>query len=384
MANLQETNQWEAGVYQLETTDPVEGGAEGIDNLQAKQLANRTAWLKAQLTLLTSANELLTKLKTVDGSGSGLNADMLDGKHASAFLLASAYTANDILTKLKTVDGSASGLDADKLDGKHASDFLLASAYTASDILTKLKTVDGSASGLDADKLDGKHASDFLLASAYTANDILTKLKTVDGAGTGLDADTVDGIQGTRISLLDALAKRTATLRLANMVKLQGETLDGSSRDMLFIDDSDQANIGATAIPLRLRGSEASPKYNGSDIFHGGEIVSMLTKMGQVGGTAGSDFIKIPFEDAGVKKKLIIQWGTIASLPANTATTYTLPTTFPTTCLNAQVTPVLTSRHSSGQVGAFLQSKSVSSITIRHDDYSSNKDIGAHYIAIGY
>lgn len=36
---------------------------------------------------------------------------------------ASAYTANDVLTKIKTVDGSGSGLDADLLDGKHASDF---------------------------------------------------------------------------------------------------------------------------------------------------------------------------------------------------------------------------------------------------------------------
>ena len=35
-------------------------------------------------------------------------------------LLASAYTATDVLTKLKTVDGSGSGLDADLLDGFHA------------------------------------------------------------------------------------------------------------------------------------------------------------------------------------------------------------------------------------------------------------------------
>ena len=38
-------------------------------------------------------------------------------------LLASAYTASDVLTKLKTVDGSGSGLDADLLDGKHGSYF---------------------------------------------------------------------------------------------------------------------------------------------------------------------------------------------------------------------------------------------------------------------
>lgn len=49
MANLPESNEWPEGVYQLETSDPVLGGPEGIDNLQAKQLASRTKWLRAQL-----------------------------------------------------------------------------------------------------------------------------------------------------------------------------------------------------------------------------------------------------------------------------------------------------------------------------------------------
>ena len=46
MTNIIESNTWEAGIYQLETTDPVQGGADGIDNLQAKQLGNRTTFLK--------------------------------------------------------------------------------------------------------------------------------------------------------------------------------------------------------------------------------------------------------------------------------------------------------------------------------------------------
>jgi hypothetical protein len=45
MPNLPESSQWEAGVYQIELTDPVQGGANGIANLQAKQLANRTKFL---------------------------------------------------------------------------------------------------------------------------------------------------------------------------------------------------------------------------------------------------------------------------------------------------------------------------------------------------
>lgn len=50
MADLPEVNEWPEGIYQLETSDPVLGGPEGIDNRQAKQLANRTKWLKDQLS----------------------------------------------------------------------------------------------------------------------------------------------------------------------------------------------------------------------------------------------------------------------------------------------------------------------------------------------
>lgn len=49
MASLQESVEWTVGIYQLETSDPVLGGPEGIDNLQAKQLANRTKWLRERL-----------------------------------------------------------------------------------------------------------------------------------------------------------------------------------------------------------------------------------------------------------------------------------------------------------------------------------------------
>ncbi|MFD2645147.1 glycine-rich domain-containing protein [Pseudomonas japonica] len=49
MASLPEQYDWAPGIYQLETSDPVLGGPEGIDNLQAKQLASRTQWLKNQL-----------------------------------------------------------------------------------------------------------------------------------------------------------------------------------------------------------------------------------------------------------------------------------------------------------------------------------------------
>lgn len=64
--------------------------------------------------------------------------------------------AADLLATLLTVDGAGSGLDADKLDGQEGSYYLPASSYTAADVLTKLLTVDGAGSGIDADRLEGK------------------------------------------------------------------------------------------------------------------------------------------------------------------------------------------------------------------------------------
>lgn len=46
MANLPESSTFPSGIYQIELTDPVVGGVDGVSNAQAKQLANRTRWLK--------------------------------------------------------------------------------------------------------------------------------------------------------------------------------------------------------------------------------------------------------------------------------------------------------------------------------------------------
>lgn len=54
MANLTEVVQFDAGVYQLETTDPVQGGENGVSNAPLKNLANRTAYLKKHIDDLES------------------------------------------------------------------------------------------------------------------------------------------------------------------------------------------------------------------------------------------------------------------------------------------------------------------------------------------
>lgn len=54
MANLPENEHFDEGVRQLELTDPVIGGPNGVSNAPLKNLANRTRWLKAQLERLSA------------------------------------------------------------------------------------------------------------------------------------------------------------------------------------------------------------------------------------------------------------------------------------------------------------------------------------------
>lgn len=96
-----------------------------------------------------------------DGSGSGLDADLLDGLNSTAFLQLANFIGSEILSRLVSVDGSGSGLDADLLDGQQGAYYLPAATFSGPETLSRLVTVDGSGSGLDADLLDGYHASSF-------------------------------------------------------------------------------------------------------------------------------------------------------------------------------------------------------------------------------
>ncbi len=96
MAFLSELEQWESGVYQLETTDPVQGGPDGIDNRPHTALANRTLWLKTQVESL--AAQIIA----------GVDASTLQGKSAAqiesdiiAAISAGASSAYDTLIEIQ-------------------------------------------------------------------------------------------------------------------------------------------------------------------------------------------------------------------------------------------------------------------------------------------
>ena len=217
-------------IVQRAGTDTVEGGTSITIKNQYEPLVltndGVSLWNRIGSSTM-AANDLLTLLKTVDGTGSGLDADTLDGISSAGFatsaqgtladaaLPAASYTANDVLTKIKTVDGTGSGLDSDTLDGLHSTSFataaqgaladaaLPAASYTANDVLTKIKTVDGTGSGLDADTIDGLHSTSFATSAQGTlADNALPK-----AGGTMIGSITIP--TGQKITITDAPAAGT-------------------------------------------------------------------------------------------------------------------------------------------------------------------------------
>ena len=69
MANVKLENDWNDGFYQLEATDPVIGGEDGIDNLQAKQLGTNIFYLRRNGIAKWINNITYSKYSLVNSAG---------------------------------------------------------------------------------------------------------------------------------------------------------------------------------------------------------------------------------------------------------------------------------------------------------------------------
>ena len=97
-----------------------------------------------------------------DGSGSTLDADLLDGSHASAF-----------------ADSSHAHSGTDITNGTVADARIASSIARDSEIVPTVLANDGSGSTLDADLLDGYHASAIMSAAGLTQIYALTSSDSV-------------------------------------------------------------------------------------------------------------------------------------------------------------------------------------------------------------
>jgi len=201
------------------------------------------------------------------------------------------YTAADVLTKIKTVDGAGSGLDADTLDGSNSSFFTNASnidsGTLASARLSGTYAINISGS---SDTVDGLEATDLssnnylqtqlgtkLNSSSYTASDVLTKIKTVDGAGSGLDADTLDGLQATNLASNNYVQGRFSSngymqsyvsTEVANLVDSAPSTLDTLNELAAALgDDANFSTTVTTSIGLRATNTYVNSTFTSNNYF---------------------------------------------------------------------------------------------------------------------
>ena len=192
------------------------------------------------------ASDILTELKTVDGAGSGLDADLLDGQQGSYYAVAA--TENSRLA-------NTNAYIATKLDS---------SSYTASDVLTKIKTVDGASSGLDADLLDGQQGSYYAVAAtensrlANTNAYIATKLDS--SSYTTADVRSKAALANTNAYIASVQSdvdanEATERAALANTNSYIATKLDSSS--YTTADVQSKAALANTNAYIATRASEA-------------------------------------------------------------------------------------------------------------------------------
>lgn len=133
-----------------------------------------------------TAQQILQKLKTVDGPGSGLDADLLDGFSSAYYRdLANATGRLNVAQLPEGYEPGGGGTDP----------------VTAQQVLDLLVTVDGAGSNLDADLLDGQSGAYYLDLSNATGqltDDNMPDSYTPGGGagGGGVDAATVTEAQG--------------------------------------------------------------------------------------------------------------------------------------------------------------------------------------------
>ncbi|BBD77253.1 hypothetical protein [Hydrogenophilus thermoluteolus] len=106
MANVTESAVWESGVYRIETTDPILGGENGTANIQAKQLANRTLWLKVRADQVDAAaagyGSLQARLAALQANVEAVGTEMVNMDHTAVMqALSLAHMAHQAIDAMR-------------------------------------------------------------------------------------------------------------------------------------------------------------------------------------------------------------------------------------------------------------------------------------------
>lgn len=172
--------------------------------------------------LNSTPSQLLTKIKTVDGSGSGLDADTLDGKDSSYFSPLNEINIHD-MSDLDTIIAPDDSTKTYRVtyysnseDGRssyNSAFMLIVSTETGASpaglswkyvqtiinmngsITTRYKYLDGA---YDFEDVAWKEWSTII-----TNTNLNYRIKQIDGSGSGIDADLLDGKHATAFAQTD-------------------------------------------------------------------------------------------------------------------------------------------------------------------------------------
>ena len=200
-------------------------------------------------TGVVTATNLLDALKTLDGTGSGLDADLLDGNSAAAFYLAtnpSGYTTNTGTVTSVSGTGTVAGLS---LSGTVTTSGSLTLGGTLS---TPVSTINDSTTvGQNLVKLTNPSAISFLRVNADNTISSLdaSTFRTAIGAGTSSTTGTVTSVSGTGT---------VSGLTLSGTVTTSGDlTLGGT----LSVTASNFASQTANTVLAAPNGTAGTPTF---------------------------------------------------------------------------------------------------------------------------
>jgi len=140
-----------------------------------------------------TAAQVLTKVKTVDGSGSGLDADLLDGQQGSYYA-----SASHVHSYLPLTGGTLTGT-LNSTTGNYTTT-TGANSFTTAHGNIQLGPMNASWAHIYTDR------PAFYLNKEMRVNNNLVWNSGNDGAGSGLDADLLDGQQGSYYASASSLS----------------------------------------------------------------------------------------------------------------------------------------------------------------------------------
>ncbi len=176
------------------------------------------------ITADLSASSILSKLKTVDGAGSGVDADLLDGKHASAFQLAGNYQPAGTYNTVIGTDSDVNTSGATIIDNIFMTDGVITSHGTRTLTPANIGALASGGTAVNSDKVDGKHASGTLATSekynlVTAINELFTDVDS--GKNTVASAITDKGVATSGSDSFSTMASKIDSIPLGGIESVQ-------------------------------------------------------------------------------------------------------------------------------------------------------------------